>query len=226
MKMQVRVSDFVTALGVAVLLMVAGTLAPVHAALIESTFDNDLEHWDVKGGKCSWQKSDGNPGGYLQAIDTDTLVAVASKAFIGDLSKYDGGTLSFDVRLTGSAKPDSGFGTVTLWSEALGWEYKLDLASGDITEKWASYSASFDAKTWGLKSEDEWLKFISNISSITFNLETDARAGTSDSVDGALKTVDLDNFRLKSVPEPATVLLLGSALLLLGFGGRRMARWQ
>jgi hypothetical protein len=221
-EMSGKVRNFGVALGVAVLLIVVGTLAPAHAGLIQSTFDKDLEHWTVEGGKYRWQETGGNPGGYLEAIDGEdasTLVAVASQKFIGDLSKYNGGTLSFDAMLTGlsgSSKPDSGFGTVTLVSEDMGIKLSRDLALGDITKKWATYSASFDAKTWGL-NEDEWEKFISNISSIRLNLETHL---------GAVETVGLDNFRLKSVPEPATMLLLGSALLLLGLGGRRMARWK
>jgi hypothetical protein len=220
MKMSGRVRNFGLALGVAVLLMVAATLAPAHAALIQSTFDTNLDGWTViNGATYTWVSSGGNPGGYLQATDTastDMLAVAASPKFTGNLSSFNGGTLSFDAKLIGlkqSANTYPGFGRVTL-SDGTN-SYTVDLASSPITSSWLTYSAIFNYTTWGLASETAWKTFISNITNITVNLETHS---------GAHETVGLDNFRLR-VPEPGTVLLLGSVLLLLGFGGRRMARW-
>ena len=70
---------------------------------VQSTFDTGLEGWsflaDVRA--FDWVPDDGNPGGYIQAVDWTTgevWYFVAPDAFLGDKSGFYGGALSFDLR--------------------------------------------------------------------------------------------------------------------------------
>lgn len=71
--------------------------------VVSSTFDTDREGWsfiaDVS--EFRWVATDGNPGGYLEAVDAVTgqiWYFVAPEKFLGDKSAFYGGSLTFDLR--------------------------------------------------------------------------------------------------------------------------------
>jgi len=79
------------------LLCLAGAAQAATPVLL-SNFDSGLGGWTGAGGSVSHIASGGNGGGFLQQTDTlNTWMSVsAPAAFLGNLSPYLGGKLSFD----------------------------------------------------------------------------------------------------------------------------------
>src|ERR1700733_3470237 len=97
-----------TTIAAATALAFALSIAPASAATISSTFDTGAEGWsalDAVGHDytASWQSSGGNPGGFLQGIETDpnggTGYFIAPGKFLGNLSAYAGGNLNYDFKV-------------------------------------------------------------------------------------------------------------------------------
>lgn len=202
------------------LCFVAGTS---QAAIIKSDFDNGLDGWQSINngpapGGVTYQSSGGNPGGFFQARDNigGTLSALAPDKFLGDLSLFNGGLLSFDGILisTGGNNQFGTFdGTVTISSGTD--SAALDLTAAPFTTSWQTYSASLSASLWG-KTEVEWADLLANVSQITLAIDTTS----GNDITG------LDNFFVATtVPEPASLLMVAGALgLLLGFRKRSSRR--
>lgn len=88
------------------------------AVLASSTFDTGNEGWKkvslkdygpfdaivTDGGPANYEASGGNPGGHIATTDLDgqTDFFEAPAKFLGDKSGAYGGTLSFDIKLSGS----------------------------------------------------------------------------------------------------------------------------
>lgn len=138
---------------------VAVTTAPATPAdfvgvKITSTFDAGIEGWsfieDVR--EFRWVPTDGNPGGYLEAVDYATgqvWYFVAPDAYLGDRSAYFGGTLAFDLRQSSTS---SQFDDEDVVIQGGGLTIVLDTASNPGTD-WTSYSAFLDARSdWRLAS--------------------------------------------------------------------------
>jgi len=68
--------------------------------MIRSTFDTGLEGWTTNVGTEVFAPTDGNPPGSLRGIEGGTGVwyFVAPGKFLGDLSDYYGGRLTYDLR--------------------------------------------------------------------------------------------------------------------------------
>jgi cysteine-rich repeat protein len=88
-----------------VVLLASGLAAAPAAADLVSTFDSGLEGWTTEnGGAFTYEASNGNPGGFLK-LDNDEVFnadVFAPPGFLGDLSAYAGGTLSWDGILLGT----------------------------------------------------------------------------------------------------------------------------
>ena len=133
--------------------------------MITSTFDEGTEGWTVVGDAQSGQvepthvAEGGNPGGYLQATD-DTAGGVwywnASDAYIGDMSAYSGGTLSFDLNQSAT---DSQFNAqdVILESGDSRLGYDFGNSSTHPGTDWTGYevSLSADVEGWTNRSTEE-----------------------------------------------------------------------
>jgi hypothetical protein len=111
-------SAFAVALALAVGI---GASRPAAGLTIQSTFDSGPEGWTAAGIALSWQPSGGNPGGYLRGDDQPNAShLVAPAAFLGNLSAFDGGQLSFDhIAIDLDNMPIAGAGgEVTIFSGA------------------------------------------------------------------------------------------------------------
>ena len=183
------------------------------AAEIRSAFTASLEGWtaaDTVGGTPTHVAAGGNPGGYVFLDNAENLwtYVVAPAAFLGDLSGFDGGTLSFDGdQLTGNGLYEStnfNYGNVYLIGPTV--TTVLDLAQGPVpVGPWVTYSASLDAATWGATPAD-WATLLSNVTEIRVYLE-----GTFGS-----ETNGFDNFVIESavntVPEPTSFALIAAGI--------------
>jgi len=187
-----------------------------HASVIRSGFDTDLEGWtSFDGGSEVHVASGGNPSGYLEMTDVGlgSMQAIAPSAFLGNLTAYLGGALSFDALQSNQDSSDwGGFGTVRLSNGGL--TAVLDIApDGAPGGSWNTYSAALDPALW---SGDSLSAVLANLTGISIELEDH---------DGVSEVVGFDNFTLTSarteVPEPGTLALLAGAGLVAGLRRRR-----
>lgn len=183
------------------------------AALI-SSFDSGDEGWYLDADTQSamdYKSSGGNFGGYVEVTDGAGLALLhAPGLFLGDLSSYDGETLSFDSKYfaTGDGDPYNDFGVVSLENSTQSLSATLDLVAGDLTDSWTTYSTPLNAGTWSMNNT-EWSNLLANITDIYVNLE---------SHDLPDEVVGFDNFTITGtggapVPEPGTFILFGTGLL-------------
>ena len=181
-----------------------GAASAAGATTLSATFDTDAEGWTAQDGDLSWQATGGNGGGYIAISDANRqfMLAVAGSSFNGNLSAYDGGTLSFDViQTTGSGSGFASFGTVRIAGG--GFEASADLFAGQAGSTWTTASGGFDAGAFGV-SQATWDAILTNVSSFLIDVEN---------TDQVNETVGLDNVTLiAAVPLPAGGLLLIGAL--------------
>ncbi len=195
-----------------VLLAVASVANTSRAsAPISSTFDTGLDGWTASGpGTPSYQSSGGNPGGYMDmlrfAVAPDTL-AVAPSKFTGNLSSYDGATISFDAGLV-SPQPDNplaAFGTISIYHNSSPTPLTQDIAPGIPGTAWQTYSGPFSAAGFGV-SQATWISDISSIDSMTFDFSTY-------DIVRAFSPVGIDNVII--TPEPASFAILAAGGIAL-----------
>ena len=191
-----------------------------HSAIV-SPFDIDAEGWtthpSAAAGALTHQSTGGNPGGHLRVDDTlmpnvFSYLEAPSK-FLGNLSAYNKGTISFDAALLVVLAdfPSNAFGLVTI--SGGGDSASFDMAPNFLPTDWTSYAAPLDAATWG-KTEMQWASILADVSTIRIDLEP---------IGGSNEVVGFDNFRISAVPLPTGIYLFGAALFALGIFGRRRA---
>lgn len=204
---------------VAGLALAAGQYA--NAAAITSSFDVDGEGWVANPGEgaLNFVATGGNPGGHIRITDIGIggvpfgSGAFAGPAVLGDLSAFDGGTISLDMAtFAGFGGTFASFGELQL--SGGGDIALLDIAVSAPSPAgvWQTFSAGFDAASWG-KSQSEWLAIISDVSSL--GVPTDA-------FDGA-DTIGIDNFTIErqTIPDPPTMALFGFGLVALRYLQKR-----
>jgi hypothetical protein len=197
------------------------TLLAVHAAsalTIESTFDAGLEGWTTSvGGELTFVANGGNPGGFLQQTDIDLsdMFVMAPASFLGDLSAFLNGSLSFDARqVSGAGEKYAPFGFVTLFNG--GNAVSADIAgAGAPSTDWTTFSVNLTPA--GFQTTPEALAAVlSNVTIIAVQLESQI---------GVVEATGMDNFRLVSaVPEPATLAMGAAGALCALAVGRRNRR--
>lgn len=192
------------------------------ASVISSTFSSGLEGWTGTGGTVSWSSTGGNPGGFLQQVDTGPfsppigMYVSAPAAFLGNLSAYIGGVLSFDsILLSATATNWPFFGLLTIRSGAS--SVSADFAApGQPPMTWTTYSGTLDAATFGTTTAN-FATIMGNVTAIELVLESNF---------GVVETMGLDNFSaISAVPVPPSLVLFGlGGLTILGYGWVRRLR--
>lgn len=178
----------------------------ISAQTIQSTFDTGLEGWTTSsGGSITYSAVGGNPGGYLQQIDLDLqdMFIIAPPAFLGNLTGFQEGTLSFDVRqIVGTADYDP-FGIVIIRNGANFVAADI-VTSGFPGSEWSTQSVILNASSFGT-TPDFFSSIMSNVTALEITLESQF---------GVFETVGLDNMQLAvAVPEPGCLMLLSVAAL-------------
>lgn len=198
----------------ALLLGTAALCIPAHAD-ITSSFDSSLDGWTGLGGSVAHVVSGGMPSGHLQQQDTDeTWMSVSAPgAYLGNLSAYLGGTVSFDALnvngLPANLPSLPQFGTVTITGSG-GSASRVLVGAGSGQPApgagWTHYVATLDAAAWS----GDLAGALAGVTSLTVSLE---------SRDGLDEIIGFDNFRLATaVPEPSALWLLA-----VGLGGVAVA---
>ena len=183
------------------------------ALTIESTFDADLEGWTSStGGELAFVSTGGNAGGFLQQTDLDLsdMFVSAPATFLGNLSSFLNGTLSFDARqVSGNGEKYAPFGFVTIFNG--GNAISADIAGPEAPSiDWTTFTVTLDAASFGTTSAAV-ADVLSNVTMMMVQLESQI---------GVVEVTGMDNFRLVSaVPEPSTL-----ALGVIGVAGAIFAR--
>jgi hypothetical protein len=200
--------------GMITLLWTSAVSLPASAVTLESTFDAGLEGWTGStGGDLAFVSTGGNPGGFLQQTDTDLsdMFVMAPASFLGDKSAFLNGTLSFDARqVGGDAEKYAAFGFVTLFNG--GNAISADIAGANApSNDWTTFSVNLNAA--GFETTPEAVAAVlSNVTMIMITLESQI---------GVAETTGMDNFRMVSVPEPATLAIAGLGLCGVGLMCRK-----
>ena len=193
---------------------------------IVSNFDTDTEGWLVGGpvgpdanqGDLDYFGSGGDPTGFIRAEDTaccgqtNGLHLYAPAEFLGNLTSFNNGTISFSARLFGGDWDELAvWGRFTLTDGVQSVE--ADFAPGVPTlGQWTSYSAPFSAATFGV-GEGTWLGLIDDVTGLRIVADDDGGLG---------EIVGYDNITIASVPLPASLpLLVGALSILVGARAHR-----
>ena len=193
---------------IAAALAFALSLAPASAATISSTFDTGSENWiavdPTADYTASWQSTGGNPGGFLQGIETNPLGStgyfIAPSKFLGNLSAYSGGTLSYDIKIIGGS---SYFNDVD-----------VIFSSGANSASWTSNINPTGQGWFNFQIQLDQANFTGgNLAAILANVTKLQIRG--EYINGT-EVEGLDNVQLMTaaVPEPSTW-----AMMILGFAG-------
>jgi hypothetical protein len=183
------------------------SIAQASATTISSTFDTGAEGWtalDAVGFDytANWQSSGGNPGGFLEGIETDpnggTGYFIAPSKFLGNFSAYAGGTLTYDFKvIQGSDYYSDADVIITNGANSVSWTPNIN----PVGDGWVAFQVQLNQANFG-----------SNLASILSNVTELQIRG--EFIVGA-EVEGLDNVKLTSssaVPEPSTW-----AMMLLGF---------
>lgn len=176
------------------------------AETISSSFDVDLDGWTATGVSLAHQASGGNPGGFLQGEDVPfTSLIYAPGKFLGDLSAFNGGALSFDhLAISGPTSPPANSGRVTITGQGGLMATSIVVDPPLTIGIWKSGQVSLEASAWGV-SESDWTTILSDVTEMSVVIDTSDQGG------GELS--GFDNFAITSVPEPRTLLLALGAVV-------------
>jgi hypothetical protein len=117
---------------------------------VTSTFDTDDDGWTMLGDVASsgWQATGGDPGGYYQWVDAatgaDSYFNAPSK-FLGDMSAYYGGSLTYSLQDTGDNY--NGVPDIKLIGDGMELDF-YDAGTPGITPSWGNFSATLTASGW------------------------------------------------------------------------------
>jgi len=189
------------------------------ASSLTSDFDVSTEGWTHTGASVLQQvATGGNPGGYLFVDNSegDITYLFAPAKYLGNLSAFDGGTVSFDgnmLGIGGAPYTAAGLDYGHLRLTGAGMSATLDLLPSPgqpLQNVWSTYTAALDAASWN-KSQADWTTLLSNVTEVRLSVE----AMFGNEVQG------IDNFAISPVPEPRTWIMLAAGLALVAGVVRR-----
>ena len=207
-----RISRIAAATGVVFALL----LAQASAATISSTFDTGVEGWtavDTTGHDyfSTWKSTGGNPGGFLFGYEdysiTGTGFFIAPSKFLGDLSAYAGGVLSFDIKIiTGASRYYYSDADVIISNGANSVSWTPDINPAE--QGWFTFSVQLNDANFG----SGLASILSNVTELQIRGE----------YIGGEEEEGLDNVFLSTAATAVPLPAVGAGLpLVAGFGAMR-----
>ena len=210
---------------------------------VTSTFDTDKDGWTVfqnTAADFDWIAVGGNPAGHIGATDNtaDWAYVQAPSKYLTP-AEYDG-TFSFDLRADNLNQPAGFPGIFNVRVGLQGAGFTLINEGALPTTSWTNYSFTLNET-----SAAGWRKF-SNLSQnyspgspqatqaemqsvldglTRIVIATDYTLASTDSNVPEVDRTYIDNVRLSTIPEPATLLLV-SVALVAGCPWRRFASFR
>lgn len=194
----------------------ASTTVTSEPVVIESTFDDDLEGWEVGLAVDDLQQkpNGGVPGGYLRGTDGPrNSYVIAPEKFLGDLTSFNHGMVSFDhIAFTAIHPPEevTGQGRVTFVGNGnTGSVYASVPSNLSELDTWTNRSLDLSAENWisentGLPAtESEFLAVLSDVTELRVTIDTDY-----DNVPAEI--AGMDNFRIVA-PTPQNGILISAS---------------
>lgn len=203
-------------------------------AAISEDFSNGAAGWtavDLPGSgiytpvlnnvTVTYSATGGSPGGHISASDpsSNSFYFNAPSAFLGNLSSYEGGKLSFDTYYTPKSAGTEWRGDADLvltgGATTLVWQ-----AASNPGSTWTHVSSMLAVgQGWKIGSLNGADANVADFASVLGNLASLRIRG--EYVNGVVETTGLDNVMLAPVPEPETWAMLLAGLGLLGLKRRR-----
>jgi hypothetical protein len=204
------------------------TVSQAAAPFIRSTFNKNAEGWTGEPNKVSviYYKKGGNSGGFIGVQGfpqqgAGTAVAFPGPEFLTNLLRFDGGTLSYDIKVI--QQPNWQPINTETWPNWGGFKINMNAPGHSLTftyplaglpnpplltdRHWTTYTVPMKARYWRISDQDfatqaDFERIISNVTYMDINL-----------VIGGSGIVGLDNFKITEAgkpianPEPASMFL-------------------
>ena len=180
---------------------------------IRTDFTTSVDGWMQTGASVfQHNAAGGNPDGFLFIDNSEGPITFlfAPAQFLGNLTAYDGGTVSFDGNMLGIGgspftQPGNDYGHLRISGAGMAATLDLLPAPGQPAQgSWTTFSAPLTAAAWG-QSQANWSSMLGNVTEVRLSVE--AMFGAE--VQG------VDNFTVTAIPEPQTYLLLAAGLGLV-----------